>query len=605
MFQKLNVTEYIKEHLKTLSFQDSLRELKNKTKGNFTRLIQQAYNDFKPELDEIFSELKQTDFKYIGLYIQGKLKKCPECGKFSENTCCSRECYLKHNYALDAFSEILKEHSFEDSLRIFHKQVGANFFTVYVNKIYPHFKSEFDELLKKIGSKDTRFISLFIEDKLSKCKVCGKTIVKPRIYCGVKCYVKGTDYAEIVSRRDYVETGRKISKTLLSRTDEERKNQLLKSRKTKLERYGNPGFTNPEKMKQTCFERYSETSYCKTDEFKKMLTVTAIKKYKHCEDFTKEYFEEHFIDSNGFLKINECSEYFNVDKGTIYKKLKFLNVEFKLSKGRSIAEKQLFEWIPIENKIHNDRTILNPKELDMVIPDYNLAIEYNGVFWHSLCGPDYHQKKTLDCLEKGLKLFQIFETDNIEIWKSMILNALGKSKKIFARKCVLKQISSKESSEFLNANHLQGSCGSSIRLGLYYNNELVQLMTFGKPRFNKNFDYELLRFCTLRGHCVIGGASKIFNYFRKNFKGSVISYCNLRYSNGNIYKQLGFTQVSINKPSYFYVKNCNVLSRYQCQKHKLKNLLENFDPNLTETENMQDNGYVKVYDSGSITYILS
>jgi hypothetical protein len=186
----------------------------------------------------------------------------------------------------------------------------------------------------------------------------------------------------------------------------------------------------------------------------------------------------------------------------------------------------------------------------------------------------------------------------------MILNSLGKSTKIYARNCEIRQVSSKEASSFLDENHIQGKCGSNIRLGLFYNDNLVQIMTFGKPRFNKKYDFELLRLCSLRGYCVVGGASKLFKFFRENFKGSVITYCNLRYSYGNIYKNLGFAQLSINEPSYFYCKNFEVLSRYQCQKHKLKNFLENFDENLTESENMINNGYLKVFDSGSITFVM-
>ena len=607
MFQKFNPSKFIEENLKSHTFEEVLDLLYKKAKNSFLRFIKESYSDFKDNYDELLTKLNSSDLEYVSLYIRGRLNKCPVCGKYFEgkhNKCCSKECSMKFNYGLERFTGILdKTNNFEESLRELHREEGPNKFSADINSIYPYFKQQFDELLKKIGSDDLRFINLYIQDKLSKCKVCGKVIVKPRIFCCAKCYGQGFDYNEINKNKDYTKIGQSISDTLLNRTEKEKKEHLEKIRKTKLERYGKEDFTNPEKAKKTCLERYGYSSYCKTSEFKERLAKSAISKYKHAENFNKEYIEANFIE-DGFLKIHECSEYFGVHVSVIYKRIKNLGIEFKFRTGSSDAENSLFSWIPVENKIHNSRGIIPPKELDIFIPDYNLAIEYNGNYWHSFYEPNYHKEKTMLCLEKGIKLFQIFETDNLEIWKSMILNSLGKSTKIYARNCEIRQVSSKEASLFLDENHIQGKCGSNIRLGLFYNDNLVQIMTFGKPRFNKKYDFELLRLCSLRGHCVVGGASKLFKFFRENFKGSVITYCNLRYSYGNIYKTLGFTQLSINEPSYFYSKNFEVLSRYQCQKHKLKNFLENFDENLTESENMINNGYLKVFDSGSITFVM-
>lgn len=614
MFQKFNPSKFIEENLKSHSFEEVLDLLYKRAKNSFLRFIKESYSDFKDNYDEILTKLdaspeaktSTSDLEYVSLYIRGRLNKCPVCGKFFEgwHKCCSKECSKKFNYGLERFTNILdKTNNFEESLRELHKEEGPNKFSADINNIYPYFKQQFDELLKKIGSDDLRFINFYIQDKLSKCKVCGKVTVNPRVFCCAKCYGQGFDYSEINKNKDYAKIGQSISEALLNRTEKEKQDHLEKIKKTKLERYGKEGFTNPEKAKETCLKRYGYSSYCKTSEFKERLTKSAISKYKHAENFNKEYIEANFIE-DGFLKIHECSEYFGISLTVIYKRVKNLGIDFKFRTNSSEAEYSLFKWIPVENKIHNSRGIIPPKELDIFIPDYNLAIEYNGNFWHSLYEPNYHKEKTLLCIEKGIKLFQIFETDNLEIWKSMILNSLGKSTKIYARDCEIRQVSSKEASLFLDENHIQGKCGSNIRLGLFYNDNLVQIMTFGKPRFNKKYDFELLRLCSLRGYCVVGGASKLFKFFRENYKGSVISYCNLRYSYGNIYKTLGFTQLSINEPSYFYSKNFEVLSRYQCQKHKLKNFLENFDENLTESENMINNGYLKVFDSGSITFVM-
>jgi len=125
-------------------------------------------------------------------------------------------------------------------------------------------------------------------------------------------------------------------------------------------------------------------------------------------------------------------------------------------------------------------------------------------------------------------------------------------------------------------------------------------MTFGKSRFNKKVAWELLRFCNKINYLVIGGASRLFKYFVKKYDDSVISYADKRYSIGNLYKNLGFKLSHESKPNYFYWKHNLVLqSRIQYQKHKLKDKLENFNLKLTESENMYNNGFRKIFDCGN------
>lgn len=190
-------------------------------------------------------------------------------------------------------------------------------------------------------------------------------------------------------------------------------------------------------------------------------------------------------------------------------------------------------------------------------------------------------------------------------WKSIILNKLQLSNKIYARKCIIKEINSKDSKEFLNNNHLQGHINSSIKLGLFYENELISLMTFGKSRYNKKYEYELLRYCNKKYVSVVGGASRLFKYFIKSyFPKNIISYCDLRYGNGNLYENLGMKLLRVSKPNYYYFRlNEKILySRVKFQKHKLDNLLENFDSDLTEAENMFNHGFRRIWDSGNLVF---
>ncbi|ANH51401.1 hypothetical protein PC14_00108 [Campylobacter phage PC14] len=273
----------------------------------------------------------------------------------------------------------------------------------------------------------------------------------------------------------------------------------------------------------------------------------------------------------------------------------------------SSFEKELSNLL--DDYIENDYSILGDKELDFYLPDHNLAIECNGDYWHSESnGKDknYHLDKTERCKEKGIQLLHIFESSWIEkkeIWKSIINNKLGKYKKIMARKCILREVSKKEEKEFLESNHLQGFTGSTVCYGLCYQDELVCLMSFGKPRFTDKYDWELIRLCTKKNTNVIGGASKLLSYFHKHNKGSLISYSDRLYSDGSIYLKLGFTFSHYSSPGYYYFKNNKTYSRQQFMKHKLKDKLEKFDPNLTESENMKLNGFYRVWDCGQGVWI--
>lgn len=158
--------------------------------------------------------------------------------------------------------------------------------------------------------------------------------------------------------------------------------------------------------------------------------------------------------------------------------------------------------------------------------------------------------------------------------------------------------------EFLDYNHLQGYVGSRVCLGLFDEYELVMLMSFGKPRYNTKYEWELLRLCTKHDVAVIGGAEKLFKYFVDNYSpNSIVSYCDLSKFEGKVYSKLGMNLVRESDPNYRWVKFNEVYSRYQTQKHKLPKLLGNiFDPSLSESDNMIKAGFVKIYDCGNAVY---
>ena len=291
---------------------------------------------------------------------------------------------------------------------------------------------------------------------------------------------------------------------------------------------------------------------------------------------------------------------------------------------RSKKQYEVFEFLKDYKECKmNDRQLIKPQEIDILTE--NFGIEYDSLMFHStgksslnmfnnsLENKNYHVNKTNSCEEKGIQLLRIFSTEWInkqDIWKSILLSKLGKTNKIFARKCSIKEISSEVSKKFLNDNHLQGGINSSIRLGLFYSDELVSVMIFGRTRRSKwagENNFELLRFCSVLNHTVIGAGSKLLKYFERKYNPRlIVSYANRRWSTGNLYNKLGFEFVQNTVPNYFYFKGADgatLLSREQFQKHMLSKKLSIFDPNLTETENMYNNGYRKIYDAGNKVYI--
>lgn len=285
--------------------------------------------------------------------------------------------------------------------------------------------------------------------------------------------------------------------------------------------------------------------------------------------------------------------------------------------GSSYKEQQVIDYIKSIYDgliIIKDRSILNNKELDIYLPDKKLAFEFNGSYWHSDIFKDkkYHQNKVLDCEKKDIQLIHIYEYewDNEYMRKKIkqyIKNLIHKqSNVIYARNTEVQIIEDSDlEHEFEDINHLQGYAKSSIKLGLFSNDELVQLMTFGVPRFNNDCDYELIRLCTLNDTCVIGGSQKLFKYFCDNYEFStLLSYCDIDKFRGTIYAKLGFKLDSITVPGYNWVnpQTNDVVSRYRVQKKKLLSIDSKFS-DMTESEIMGSFGYLRVYNSGNKKFI--
>jgi len=272
--------------------------------------------------------------------------------------------------------------------------------------------------------------------------------------------------------------------------------------------------------------------------------------------------------------------------------------------------------------IRNDRKMFGA-EIDILIPDYKIGIEVDGLLWHSFGKSKYsyldnykhlnknvHLKKTILLEENGYQLLRFTDIEinkKIEIVKSIIKGKLQKHKTIFARKCEIRSLSSKMLTDFLEENHLHGSINSSIRYGLFYQNTLVMVISLGKSRFKKDEKLELYRLCTLKNTTVVGGFSKLLKHVKKEDSSNIMSFVDRRFSDGHGYLKVGFKLTRTTTPNYSYLdQNKYVLiPRYKAQKHKLHKILgDKFDDSKTEKCNMINEGYRIYFDCGNYVFEL-
>jgi len=311
-----------------------------------------------------------------------------------------------------------------------------------------------------------------------------------------------------------------------------------------------------------------------------------------------------------------------ISSTTLYSRLKAHGVDLTEYESQtqitSIPQREIMgELDRLDIKyIANDRSLISPKHLDIYIPSHNLAIEFDGIYYHSeRFGRDrnYHLSKTIACQNNNTRLIHVWSNEwyqKREIVISRIRNALGvTATRIYARKCVIKALQPQDVREFFNRCHIQGSLHGKVVYGLFFNNKLVAAMNFTVARYTKGkYEWELLRYASALDTIIVGGASKLFKHFVENHQPTnVVSYCDLRWGTGNMYEQLGFTFSHRSTPNYYYFQATSnteqLFSRVQFQKHKLANKLDTFDPNLTEWENMVNNGYDRIWDCGNGVYV--
>ena len=495
-----------------------------------------------------------------------------------------------------------------------------------------HYPEFYDYLKERYAGKQLTFaemIYLFYHqlDDRPVCRICGGRTE----FIG---YIKG--YREFCSY-----------KCMNSCKDiQERKKQ------TSLKNYGT---TNPmhsdevkRKMEDTCMERYGVKNAFQSNELMKKSRQTCLEKYgteyaNQSKEVRKKIAESKrqriLLNNDNILKIipgdpvdtyimkcndptcNKCDlKQFNITSSILYDRSR-LHVDLCTTRypvGTHIKNTSLEKFIKdildeysIEY-ITNNRSILGGKELDIYIPTRNIAIECNGVYWHSMYDSKYHYDKWKVCKDKSIQLLTIWEdwiTNKPEIVKSIILSKLGIYKEtIGASKCKVKKVNSRDTRKFLDENHIQGFCNSTYKYGLYYNDELVAIMLFSKENnasAKGRTGWTLQRFCSRLNTRIVGGATRLLTHFCKEHPdGDIISFASHDISNGHLYEVLGFEYTGEIQTCYWYVHNQSH-ERFHRSSFMKKDLVrKGYDPSLTEEQIMMQTDYLRIYDSGQSKYTL-
>ena len=334
-----------------------------------------------------------------------------------------------------------------------------------------------------------------------------------------------------------------------------------------------------EKRKQTNLEKYGVKNYTQTIEHHQKTIETNLKKYgvRHKKQLPENR--------------NKLRDWCDTNPDRL--------------QGISNSECELKIWIQVYFIASKIRKCGN--ELDIFIPELNLGIEHNGLYWHSEVKKpaNYHLDKTNFFIEKGIRTIHIWEHEwkyKQEQVKSFLLSALGKNQhKIGARKCDIVWSNSKEeiglAHQLLDSTHIQGHTNSTKHVAnVYYQNDLVATATFGKHHRDSK-TWVLSRFTTKTNYTIQGILSKISKLASRRLQSDIISWADYRLSQGNGYERAGWKFEELLKPDYFYHKGLKVFSKQSRQKK-----LVNTPKEVTEHQHAKLDGLFRVYDCGKIRY---
>lgn len=459
-----------------------------------------------------------------------------------------------------------------------------------------------------------------------KCIICGKSttfdtvLVGYRDYCSAKCANLDPKIRAKIEKTSLEHYGVKCNLNLKEVKEKANHNSQTKEAKekranTNLEKYGAKNVYASrqiiDKIKQNNLEKFGVEYSWQRSDVKERIKQTTMKRYGVKAAAQSDIVQQHAKENrekniDQFIKDNDCitrqevidmygTGWAYVDLGIelLYKHNKAFIKKSDLPKIQKYSEINHYQSSKFEqdileyvNSIYNyeiitnTRDILKPYELDIYIPAKKIAIECNGSFWHdeNHKGKTYHFEKSKACQEKGIRLIHIYEWEWLrypEKIKQLLNIALGNVSRIYARQCEVRTIDNKIAKPFNEATHLQGHRNAQVTYGLYCDNELVQLMSFSKTKYNRNLgenEWEIIRGCPGSNNIVVGGVSKLFKHFIEDYKpNKVFSYCDFNKFDGKSYLALGMTFIGYTGPNKWWIIDRNtVIERNPKRYHELK-----------------------------------
>ena len=584
-------------------------ELKSLTKKMYSKqYISKYYPEFYEYLNNTFPNINIKEQLYLFFNGLSEPKKCKVCGKYTK-----LDSFTK-GYRIYCSSKCCN--SDPDKIKLTKKNL--------VEKYGVENISQLDSIKEK---KKHSCIEHYGVENPSQSQIIREKVIATNIG---KFGVKHPCQSELVKK--------KLINTMLDRYGVEHPSQLdfikEKKKQTYIEHYGveHPSQLDfiKEKKKQTCIKHYGVEHPSQSILVKKKQQDKYNKNYMLDHPDIIEIFEEdgerlyRCSCSNECCNLCEKKEY--VINHSLYHSRKYQGLEKCTicnpidNKGKNTSIEQFVKNILDKYNLQyitNIRLFEN-LEVDIYIPSKQLAIECNGCYWHSdkIKLPKYHYNKYSVYKKHGIQLLTFWEDwikNKPEIVESILLSKLGIYKsRIYARKCIIKEIDSKNCKDFLEKNHIQGSSNNSVRLCLTYMDNVVSVMTFTKKRRsmmgNKKIsdnEWELTRFCNLKNTQVIGGADKLLKHFIQKYNpSSIVSFASHDISNGNLYKVLGFDKESEIYSSYWYIDSNTLLRYHRYTFRKSELIKKGYDKNLSEFQIMDQLKYYRIYDSGQSKYVL-
>lgn len=366
-----------------------------------------------------------------------------------------------------------------------------------------------------------------------------------------------------------------------------------KTRQTSLDKYGCPAPGNAafarNKSKNTMQSKFGVDYTLQSPELKAQMYDTMIKKYGHTNPAQIPEFLAARLETN----MEKYGTYF----GPMLSRTSKINEQFsELLTANSIDHECEFR---VEAKIFDFKA-------------GNTLIEIDPTFTHTCVQPAhyaptpkmYHKDKSELATTHGYRCIHIFDWDD----KSKIVDMLLPKQRIYARNCTVFKLKVDVANDFLQKYHLQGTCrGQLLCLGLVYQGELYQVMTFGKSRYDKTHAVELLRLCTKPGYTVVGGASKLFKFATQDYElHDIISYCDLSKFSGEVYEKLGMKLIRVTPPQEVWSRGTDKVTANLLRARGYDQLFNTqYGKGTSNEELMLRNGWLPVYDCGQAVYVYN